>query len=364
MEVMEIIDCLNIYKGKRVLVTGHTGFKGSWLSLWLNRLGAEVIGIALDPKTDNDNYVLTGIESTIEDYRVDIRDIDTVKRIVENEKPEILFHLAAQPIVLDSYSDPVYTFGTNIMGTVNLLEVFRGSSTLKTGIFVTTDKCYENLEKEYSYIESDPMGGHDPYSASKGAAELVVSSYRRSFFSKGIKKIASVRAGNVIGGGDWSSYRLMVDIVKGIEQGRSIEIRNPKAIRPWQHVLEPLGGYLLLGARMILEERFDEAWNFGPEPSNIVTVEEILIETIKNYGKGEWKDTSVKDKLHEATLLSLDITKAKKQLGWQPLMNISQTIAITVDWYKRYQKDDVNMICQEQIDDYMKLWKLNQSKIQ
>lgn len=357
------MEYLNNYRGKKVLVTGHTGFKGSWLTLWLTNLGAEVIGIALDPKSDKDNYVLAGIETKIADHRADICDFELVKKIVEDEKPEILFHLAAQPIVLDSYNDPLYTFNTNIMGTVNLLEVFRTSKTLKTGVFITSDKCYENIDKEYSYKETDSMGGYDPYSASKGAAELVISSYRRSFFTDGVKKIASVRAGNVIGGGDWSPYRLMVDIIKGIEKDECIEIRSPKATRPWQFVLEPIGGYLLLAARMMKEDRFDEAWNFGPKPANIVTVEEIITKTIKVYGQGDWLDTSDKDKLHEATLLSLDITKAKTLLGWQPILDLDQTIAFTVDWYKRYKKEDVNMICQEQIADYMKLWKLNGSRI-
>jgi CDP-glucose 4,6-dehydratase len=356
MEVVEIDQLLNRYKGKKVLITGHTGFKGSWLSIWLHKLGAEVIGVSLDPKTAEDNYVLSNIGNKIKDYRADIRDLEEIEKIVATEEPDILFHLAAQPIVLDSYTDPVYTFETNVMGTVNLLEAFRNSESLKTGIFITTDKCYENIEKDYSYVETDPMGGYDPYSASKGAAELVISSYRRSFFLNTDKKVASVRAGNVIGGGDWAPFRIIVDIIKAIQSNEVIEIRNPIATRPWQHVLEPLGGYLLLGAKMIDERLYDEAWNFGPEKENIVTVRELLNKTIAEYGKGEWKDVSDKEKLHEANLLSLDITKAKTKLAWKPVLNLGETVKYTVDWYKRYKSEDVLDLCNEQIDNYTNSW--------
>jgi CDP-glucose 4,6-dehydratase len=358
MEIMGIEKHLEIYKGKKVLVTGHTGFKGSWLSVWLHHLGAKVVGIALDPKTKDDNFVLSEIGNKIKDYRADIRDLSRVTDIINKENPEILFHLAAQPIVLDSYKNPVYTYETNIMGTVNLLEAFRKSESLKTGIFITTDKCYENIETDYSYKETDPMGGHDPYSSSKGAAELVISSYRRSFFQDSEKKIASVRAGNVIGGGDWSSYRLMVDIFKSIQNNIKIEIRNPDATRPWQHVLEPLGGYLLLAAKMISEQKFDEAWNFGPKKENIVTVKELLEFTIKEYGKGEWLDISNKEKLHEANLLSLDISKARKRLNWNPVLDLDDTVKYTVEWYKAYKRENVLNLCVKQIEEYTDKWKL------
>ena len=362
LENMEIKELLAIYKGKRVLVTGHTGFKGSWLTIWLKLLGAEVIGIALDPRTPVDNFVLSGISENIINYRADIRNLERIQEIVNQEKPDILFHLAAQPIVIDSYEDPVYTFETNIMGTVNLLEVFRKTESLKAGIFITTDKCYENFEKDYSYVETDPMGGHDPYSASKGAAELVISSYRRSYFQNSNKKIASVRAGNVIGGGDWSPHRLMVDIIKAIEIGKKIEVRNPYATRPWQHVLEPLGGYLLLGSKMMLENAFDEAWNFGPEKENIVTVKELLETTIATYGKGEWIDVSNKEKLHEAKLLALDINKAKTKLNWKPVLNLQKTIQFTVDWYKAYKTTDVLDLCLKQIEEYTDCWNTNKTE--
>lgn len=350
---MEII--ADFYKNKKVLVTGHTGFKGSWLSIWLNMLGAEVIGIALDPITEKDNFVLSGIGSEIKDYRSDIRDLDGINDIIRKENPEVLFHLAAQPIVLESYQNPVYTYETNVMGTVNLLEAFRVTESLKTGVFITTDKCYENIEKNYSYKETDPMGGFDPYSSSKGAAELAISSYRNSYFINSNKKVASARAGNVIGGGDWSPYRLIVDIIKAVENNAEIEIRNPNAVRPWQHVLEPLSGYLLLAAKMQEEKQYDEAWNFGPEAGNIITVRELLEEIIKYYGKGNWKDVSDIEKLHEATLLSLDISKAKTKLQWHPKLNLQETVKYTIDWYKDYKTENVLDLCTRQINEYMKM---------
>ena len=356
VEVMEVKELADFYKDRKVLVTGHTGFKGSWLVLWLKHLGADVCGIALDPRTSNDNYVLANVEKDIRDYREDIRNLEGVQAIIQKEKPELLFHLAAQPIVLDSYQDPVYTYGTNVMGTVNLLEAFRMSESLKTGVFITTDKCYENIEKSYNYKETDPMGGHDPYSASKGAAELAIGSYRRSYFTDMGKRIASVRAGNVIGGGDWSPYRLIVDIIKALENEKEIEIRNPNAVRPWQHVLEPLGGYLLLAAKMQLEQKYDEAWNFGPERANIVSVKELLTEVIRHYGKGQWKDVSDKEKLHEAKLLALDITKAKTKLNWHPKLNLQETVKYTIDWYKNYKSKDVKNLCVNQINDYTNKW--------
>lgn len=354
---MEIDHWLTTYKGKKVLITGHTGFKGAWLSIWLHLLGADVVGIALEPRSEKDVFVLSGIGKRIRDYRVDIRDLDKVYEVFENEKPEILFHLAAQPIVLESYTSPVYTFETNVLGTVNLLEVMRRSKSLRTGVFITTDKCYENREQDYAYKETDPMGGHDPYSASKGAAELVISSYRKSFFTTPEKKVASARAGNVIGGGDWTPYRLMVDIVEAIEQEKAIEVRNPDATRPWQHVLEPLGGYLLLGAMLEEGKDFDEAWNFGPHAQNTITVKELLELTIKEFGKGQWIDRSSGEKLHEAKLLALDITKAKLRLGWNPVLNIRDTIRLTAAWYMNYQTADVFEICKQQITDYTERWK-------
>lgn len=356
MENLGLKDYYSYFKNKKVLVTGHTGFKGSWLTIWLNMLGAEVIGIALEPRSEKDNFVLSGIGTEIMDYREDIRNLNAVKKIIEKEKPEILFHLAAQPIVLDSYDNPVYTYETNVMGTVNLLEVFRKSTTLKTGIFITTDKCYENKEWIYGYRENDPMGGYDPYSSSKGAAELIISSYRNSYFRDSEKKIASTRAGNVIGGGDWAPNRLVVDIIKSIEKDKPIEIRNPKAIRPWQHVLEPLSGYLLLASRIGKEKKMDEAWNFGPNLKSIVSVKELMEQIISKYGKGEWIDKSAANNLHEANLLALDISKAHHKLGWTPVLSMEETIYYTTEWYKSYRHVDVRKLCEKQINSYMKKW--------
>jgi CDP-glucose 4,6-dehydratase len=357
LENMGIDDKLAVYKGKKVLVTGHTGFKGSWLSLWLTKIGAQVIGVSLDPRTSEDNYVLSGLKNMVTDYRADIRKRDDIIRIVEKEEPEILFHLAAQPIVLESYNDPVYTYETNLMGTVNMLEVFRLSEKLKTAVFITSDKCYENLEKEEGYVETDPMGGYDPYSSSKGAAELAINSFRRSFFQGTYKKIASARAGNVIGGGDWSPNRLVVDIVKAIQSDLPVEIRNPYAVRPWQHVLDPVAGYLLLGSMMVLEGRFDEAWNFGPEPDSQVTVKEIVDMLINEFGRGQWNDISGFEKPHEANLLSLNITKAKEKLGWRPVLSLPEAVKYTVEWYESYRSERVSDICMGQIEDFTNKWK-------
>lgn len=349
-----MLNFLNTYKNIKVLVTGHTGFKGSWLVLWLKLLGAEVVGVALDPRTNKDNYVLSGIEQKITDYRVDIRNKEQLHEIIAKEKPEVLFHLAAQPIVLDSYNNPVETYETNIMGTVHLLEAFRNSESLHTGIFVTSDKCYENREWVWGYRENDPMGGHDPYSSSKGAAELVIQSYRQSFFSNSDKNIASVRAGNVIGGGDWSPFRIVVDLVKAIETGKPLEVRNPNATRPWQHVLEPLGAYLLLGAKMMEQPgRFDEAWNFGPESANIASVKALVESFIHTWGQGTWEDQSDAKKLHEANLLALDISKARHRLNWQPKLSFHKTVQYTVDWYKNYKTENVMNLCINQIKDYI-----------
>ncbi|GHT20203.1 CDP-glucose 4,6-dehydratase [Bacteroidia bacterium] len=348
----------NFYKGKRVLVTGHTGFKGSWLSIWLHELGAEVIGVALDPCTERDNYVLSGLKNKITDLRGDIRDGKLMKEIFQKHQPELVFHLAAQPIVRLSYDIPVETYETNVMGTINVLEAIRATDSVKVGVMITTDKCYENKEQIWGYRENEPMGGYDPYSSSKGAAEIAINSWRRSFFNpndyaKHGKSIASARAGNVIGGGDWALDRIIPDCIKALEAGKPINIRSPKAIRPWQHVLEPLSGYLLL-AQQIWDEptKYAEGWNFGPRTESIATVWDVATKVIANYGSGELKDLSDPNALHEANLLMLDISKAKFDLGWEPKMNIDQCVALTVDWYKRYRGADVYALCAEQIRMY------------
>lgn len=352
----------NFYKGKKVLVTGHTGFKGSWLSLWLHSLGAEVIGIGLDPYSERDNYVLTGIGNKIKaDIRADIRDGEKMKKIFEEFSPEIVFHLAAQPLVRLSYEIPVETYHTNVMGTINILEAIRATSSVRVGVMITTDKCYENKEQIWGYRENEPMGGYDPYSSSKGAAEIAISSWRRSFFNpndfeKHGKSIASVRAGNVIGGGDWALDRIIPDCIRAIEADRPIEIRFPQSIRPWQHVLEPIGGYMLLAKKMWEHPtQFAEAWNFGPRMDSVTPVWEVASKVIENYGKGSLKDVSNPNVLHEAKLLMLDISKAKFRLGWEPRMNINKTMEFTVDWYKRYKKEDPYSLGLSQIEKYIQL---------
>ncbi len=347
------------YRGKRILVTGHTGFKGSWLSIWLHELGAEVIGVAQAPFTERDNYVLSGIgEKIAADMRADIREGARMKEIFQQYQPEIVFHLAAQPLVRLSYDIPVETYETNVMGTLHVLEAIRVTNSVRVGVMITTDKCYENKEQIWGYRENEPMGGYDPYSSSKGAAEIAINSWRRSFFNpkqygRHGKSIASVRAGNVIGGGDWALDRIIPDCIKALEANRPIEIRNPQAIRPWQHVLEPLSGYLLLGKKMYEHPvEYCEGWNFGPRLESITSVWEVACKVVADYGSGELKDLSNADALHEAGLLMLDISKAKFRLGWEPRMNIDECVALTVDWYKRYRSMDVYRLCVEQIERY------------
>lgn len=349
----------NFYKGKRVLVTGHTGFKGSWLSIWLNELGAEVIGVGLEPYSERDNFVLSGIGGKIKaDLRVDIRDGRKLKEIFTEYKPEIVFHLAAQPLVRLSYEIPVETYETNVMGSINVLEAIRATDSVRVGVMITTDKCYENREQIWGYRENEPMGGYDPYSSSKGAAEIAISSWRRSFFNPGDyakhgKSIASVRAGNVIGGGDWALDRIIPDCIRALEAGKPIEIRSPKAIRPWQHVLEPLGGYMLLARKMWESPtEYCEGWNFGPRAESISTVWEVAQKVVNDYGSGELRDLSDPNALHEAKLLMLDISKAKFRLGWEPRMNIDQTVALTTDWYKEYRNTPSYDLCVRQIKEY------------
>ena len=350
----------DFYRGKRVLVTGHTGFKGSWLSIWLHELGAEVIGVAQDPFTERDNFVLSGIGQRIKaDIRADIRDGERIKEIFRQYQPEIVFHLAAQPLVRLSYDIPVETYQTNVMGTIHILEAIRVAESVKLGVMITTDKCYENKEQIWGYRENEPMGGYDPYSSSKGVAEIAIASWRRSFFNpkdyeKHGKSIASVRAGNVIGGGDWALDRIIPDCIKALEAGKPIEIRSPKAIRPWQHVLEPLSGYMLLAQKMWNDPvKYCEGWNVGPRAESITNVWDVASMVIENYGSGELQDLSDPDALHEAKLLMLDISKAKFQLGWEPRMSLGKCVQLVVDWYKRYKEEDAYTLCVEHIEKYL-----------
>lgn len=357
--MIDIFD--NFYCGKRVLVTGHTGFKGSWLSIWLHELGAEVVGVSQDPFTNRDNYVLSGIgNKMMADLRSDICDGRKMKEIFQKYQPEIVFHLAAQPLVRYSYEQPVETYEANVMGTIHVMEAIRATSSVKVGVMITTDKCYDNKEQMRGYKEDDPFGGYDPYSSSKGACEIAIQSWRRSFFNpedygkKHHVSLASVRAGNVIGGGDWALDRIIPDCIKALEQDKVIDIRSPKAIRPWEHVLEPLSGYMLLAKKQWEHPtEFCEGWNFGPESESVSTVWEVATELIKNYGKGKLKDFSDPNAVHEAKLLMLDITKAKTKLGWKPRMNMQQCMQLVADWYKRYQTEDVYQLCVEEIEKFI-----------
>jgi CDP-glucose 4,6-dehydratase len=348
----------DFYQGKKVLITGHTGFKGSWLAIWLHELGAEVIGVALDPYSEKDNFVLSEIGDKITDIRADIRDTAAMKAIFQQYQPEIVFHLAAQPLVRLSYEIPVETYETNVMGTINVLEAIRATQSVKAGVMITTDKCYENKEQIWGYRENEAMGGYDPYSSSKGVAEIAIASWRRSFFnlekSKNVAAIASVRAGNVIGGGDWAKDRIIPDCVRALETNQPITIRNRCAVRPWQHVLEPLSGYLLLAKKMWSDPAaYSEAWNFGPLPNSIAEVWTVAEHMIHYYGKGELKDASDPNAPHEANLLMLDISKAKYKLGWSPKMNLKECMRMVADWYTRYKDENVYDICIEEIQNYV-----------
>ena len=332
----------NIYKGKTVLLTGHTGFKGGWLAIWLTLMGAKVIGYSLAPRYSRCIYNSANVKDYIyADIKDNLSNEKKLEEIVQQYKPEMIFHLAAQALVKDSYVSPKETYETNVMGTINILELIRKFDCIKTAILVTSDKCYENVEQIWGYRETDRMGGYDPYSSSKGCMEIVVNSWVRSFFNpKDYKKhgkvIATVRAGNVIGGGDWSDNRLIPDCIKYIEQGKSIEIRSPKSTRPWEHVLEPLSGYLKLGQLMIeYPENFYDCFNFGPSIKSNKTVWDVVNKLIKIYGKGTAIDVSNPNDVHEAQLLYVDPTKAFVKLGWSSVLDLDESIKYTVDWYKK-----------------------------
>lgn len=346
----------NAFKGKTVLVTGHTGFKGSWLSIWLKQLGANVIGYALEPYTENDNFVVAKLGSKIRSIIGDIEDYGKLRRVFDEYQPEIVFHMAAQSLVRLSYKQPKSTYGTNVMGTVNLLECCRLTDSVKVIINVTSDKCYENRESTRGYREDDPLGGYDPYSSSKACSEIITSAYRSSFFNakQNNKALSTVRAGNIIGGGDWREDRLVPDGIKALKNNKPIRIRSPISVRPWQYVLEPLSGYMALASRMYENgEKYSGAWNFGPAQGSIITVEELVRSVIKHWGEGQYKDLSegLSSEPHEAKMLLLDISKAITQLGWRPILSINEAIEYTVNWYKA---SDVNYdFCVGQIDDYV-----------
>jgi CDP-glucose 4,6-dehydratase len=326
----------DIFSGKRVLVTGHTGFKGSWLSLWLNNLGADVTGIALDPKTEGDAYKAMKIHTLCNDLRQDINDYSGVMNVFRKYKPEVVFHLAAQPIVLESFNDPLHTFNTNIIGTANILEACRQTPGVRSVLIVTSDKCYENKESTKGYTEEDTFGGNDPYSASKACAELITRSYRTSFFPEGNPcSIATARAGNVIGGGDWSDFRIVPDSIRSLVAGTPVLIRNPLSIRPWQHVLDPLFGYIRLAGKMILQPGvYNEGWNFGPSDQSFRTVADLVKEIIRCWGQGSSVVSKERNGRPETGILRLDISKARERLDWNPVLSFSESVEMTVDWYR------------------------------
>ena len=335
----------NIYRNKKVFITGHTGFKGSWLSIWLQTLGAKVCGYSLKPNTNPSMYRELDIENKIEKSIIgNILDYETLEKSINDFQPEIIFHLAAQPIVRLSYKEPKLTYETNVIGTLNVLEVARKCKSVKAFVNVTTDKCYENKEISRGYKEDEPMGGYDMYSSSKGCVEIMSSSYRRSFLQEeDSMSMATARAGNVIGGGDWAEDRLIPDCIRYINQNKAIEIRNPIAVRPWQHVLEPLSGYLLLGQKLLETGKdYAEGFNFGPNEESVLKVSEVAQKIIENYNKGK-VIVHKKDNLHEANLLMLNIEKAKTVLNWTPTYTANEAIKETVEWYKHFYAKDTDM---------------------
>lgn len=342
------------WKDKRVFLTGHTGFKGSWLSLWLQSLGATLRGLSLEPPTEpalfNVAHVATGMEHCIGD----IRDFSTVKKQFDEFRPEIVLHMAAQPLVRRSYDQPIETYATNVMGTVHVLEAARHASSVKAIVNVTTDKCYENHEWVWGYREDEPMGGHDPYSNSKGCAELVSSAYRKSFFRDSQIGMATARAGNVIGGGDWAKDRLVPDILRALQAGESILIRNPNAIRPWQHVLEPLSGYLLLAESLYEQDQLNaEGWNFGPRDEDARPVQWIVEHLCADWGNGASWALQRGSHPHEASFLKLDISKARQRLQWQPRWSLEVALQKIIEWHKAWlQGQDMRLFCLDQITQY------------
>lgn len=356
---------LNTFQDLPVLITGHTGFKGSWLSIWLKELGARIIGYSLEPPTIPSNFEVSHLAEHITDVRGNVRDFKTLRKMIEKYQPRVVFHLAAQAIVLESYKEPRETFDSNVGGTVNLLEAIRTTQSVKALVCITSDKCYENQDWIWSYREGDPLGGHDPYSASKAMAELSISSYRRSFFSE--KKfsehavaIASVRAGNVIGGGDWAPYRLVPDCIRALTAGKQIHLRNPHHIRPWQHVFEPLSGYLWLAVKLLQKNgnRYAEAWNFGPLQFPDVSTEELVKRVIQLWGSGSYATGTAQAEV-ETELLKLNWEKAAYGLNWSPVYMADEALKETIEWYKMYYSEmqrsgSVNMynFCVEQIEKY------------
>jgi CDP-glucose 4,6-dehydratase len=351
----------SFYRGKKVFITGHTGFKGSWLCLLLNKMGAQVTGYALEPPTNPSLFEQAGIAPTIKHLIGDLRDLEHLTKAMADAKPEIVIHMAAQPLVRESYKIPVETYAINVMGTVHMLEAVRQNKGIKAVVNVTTDKCYDNQEWHWGYRESEPMGGYDPYSNSKGCSELVTAAYRNSYFNPkafdqhGVA-VASARAGNVIGGGDWAGDRLIPDFIRAIIKGDKVQIRSPFAIRPWQHVLEPLTGYLTLAKALYeLGPQFVGGWNFGPNDSDAQNVEWITKRICQLWGNGAGFELDKNPQPHEAHYLKLDCSKAKAELGWTPQWDIETTLESIVEWTKAYvNKTNLKIVCENQIENYFK----------
>jgi CDP-glucose 4,6-dehydratase len=349
----------SILKNKTVLVTGHTGFIGSWLTLWLNLIGSNVIGFSTKPPTKPSMFKILKLEKSITHVIGDVTNLSSFKKCIDTHKPDFVFHLAAQPLVRTSYEKPIDTINTNVMGSVNLLDCLRNQNKKTVCIIMTSDKCYDNSQ-QFFHKESDPMGGYDPYSASKGATELIISSYRNSFFNSNDSKnkisLASIRAGNVIGGGDWADDRLIPDCIRSLISKKPISIRNPNGIRPFQHVLEPLSGMLYLATKMWkYPNLFSESWNFGPLKKNKITVKDIISKMINLWGCGKWINLSKKNLLHESNVLLLDSSKSKKYLNWIPSYSINESLLETVTWYKSYvdNKNDMKEFSLQQINSYI-----------
>jgi CDP-glucose 4,6-dehydratase len=360
MEKLEMINELrSFYKGKSVFLTGHTGFKGSWMLVLLKQLGAKVTGYALDPEHQHDLYNSIGGDSLCDSHIADIRDRNAVHQVIEGSQPDIIFHFAAQALVRESYKIPVNTFDTNIMGTVHVLEAMRMLTKPCAGVMITTDKVYENMEWEFHYKENDRLGGFDPYSSSKAGAEIAIASYQKAFFNPKYlnehkKSVASARGGNVIGGGDWADNRIIPDLVRALQKKDPLHVRNPKAIRPWQHVLELLYGYLVLGFKLHQDPKYIQgAYNFGPEKGDEMTVEELVNTAIRVWGSGEFEHRPDKENLHEAGILRLEIEKSKNILNWHPRWRSDTAVEKTMNWYKEvFDGTGALEVCRKQIEEY------------
>ncbi len=350
-------DLTFFYRGKKVLITGHTGFIGSWLTLWLLRMGVKITGLSLEPHTERDHFVRCHLKNEVEHHQQDIRNFEATLHTFTHSQPDIIFHLAAQPIVSLGYQEPFNTINTNVMGTLNILECCRLIQKNVTVVIVTSDKCYDNQNTVSAYREGDPLGGFDPYSASKGAAEIVSHAYRQSFFGHRNnpfkKSLSTARAGNVLGGGDWQVHRLIPDCIRFLEKKMPIGIRNPSAVRPWQHVFELVSGCLKLAERLHHEpDIFSGAWNFGPDSGEVKSVKDVVMSVIHHYGSGSWQNMDTHPPFHETNILTLDNSKAKRMLRWKPVWDFETAICETIEWYTHSSSSDIRKFSESQIEKY------------